>query len=137
MRIMNHDLEPSTSNHKIQRNVTISIPSLPATMKIEPSATSNTLRPTVASSSSSALSMSASSSSFSSTNLPANGASAGAGGQQTGQQIAIQKIPGLSVFLTKIYNIFSIREYSDKDWCCWGANGDTIVFKSVRFSISF
>ena len=46
-------------------------------------------------------------------------------------QVTIQKIPGLSVFLTKTYNIFSIKEYSEKDWCCWGANGDTIVFKSV------
>ena len=139
MRIISHDLIPSTSNvnHKIQRNVPISIPSLPTTMKTEPSVTSSTLRPTVASTSSSSLSMSASTS-FSPANLPANGAGGtgtGTGGQQTGQQITIQKIPGLSVFLTKIYNIFSIREYSDKDWCCWGANGDTIVLKSVRFNI--
>ena len=131
---MNHDLlEHSTSNNKIQRNVTISIPSLPVSMKTEPSVTSSTLRPTAASTSSSALSMSASAASFSSANLPANGT----GAQQNGQQITIQKIPGLSVFLTKIYNIFSIREYSDKDWCCWGANGDTIVFKSVRFNFPF
>ena len=50
--------------------------------------------------------------------------------QQSGP-MTVQKIPGLSVFLTKTYNIFSINEYAEKDWCSWGANGDTIVFKSV------
>lgn len=128
MRIMNHDLlkvEPS----KIQRNA-ISIPSLPATIKSDPS----TLRPAVVSAQSPA--MPSSSSAFSSTNISAAASSAAALAASVstganGQQITIQKIPGLSVFLTKIYNIFSIREYSEKDWCCWGSNGDTIVFKSV------
>lgn len=130
MRVMNHDLLKVENNNKIQRNA-ITIPSLPPTVKSD----SSTLRPTLASSQSPAIL--SSSSVFSSTNISAaaaatNISAAGANGQQAGQQITIQKIPGLSVFLTKIYNIFSIREYSEKDWCCWGANGDTIVFKSVR-----
>eukprot|EP01036_Dinobryon_divergens_P021999 gene21999-30231_t len=110
----------------------MSIPSLPATIKSD----SSTLRPAVVSAQSPV--MSSSSSAFSSTNISAASAAAAAALSASvstganGQQITIQKIPGLSVFLTKIYNIFSIREYSEKDWCCWGSNGDTIVFKSIE-----
>jgi hypothetical protein len=45
--------------------------------------------------------------------------------------MVVPKMPGWSVFLTKTFNIFSNTEYSE--WCEWGPNGDTIVFKSVSY----
>ena len=39
-------------------------------------------------------------------------------------------VPGASGFLLKTYSIFSNPLY--EEWCDWGVNGDTIVFKNIE-----